>query len=197
MWTSLAGQGAMMQSGELVRFEGRSPTAEGGRDYAGASALDRFYAALDGWIRLQASRADLPSLQEAGLLGEAIPEDEAALAKALAEGVGGLQRSEVIARLREAEVPAAPVRLLRELAADPELEGSEVQHLLTPASGDPFWTAGRYARLSRTQRDDVLGPPGLGEHSVEVLREAGLDEALIRELIAAGTVVVGEPFGLG
>jgi crotonobetainyl-CoA:carnitine CoA-transferase CaiB-like acyl-CoA transferase len=31
-------------------------------------------------------------------------------------------------------------------------------------------------------------PPGLGEHSDQVLREAGYDEAAIRQLRAAGAV---------
>ena len=37
-------------------------------------------------------------------------------------------------------------------------------------------------------------PPGLGEHSREVLAEAGLSIAEIDELIAAGVVKQGQPF---
>src|SRR5258708_27580379 len=64
-WTSLVGCAAMMQSGELVRFDGRPPALRGGRDFPGPSALDRFYRVADGWVRLQAS--DFESLRAAGL----------------------------------------------------------------------------------------------------------------------------------
>jgi len=35
-------------------------------------------------------------------------------------------------------------------------------------------------------------PPELGEHSVEVLREAGYDDAEIDELLASGVVMQGK-----
>src|SRR5260221_8661572 len=66
VWTSLAGCAAMLQSGELVRFAGRPPAIRGGRDFAGPSALDRFYRVADGWVRLQA--CDTDGLRAAGLL---------------------------------------------------------------------------------------------------------------------------------
>src|SRR2546425_11971627 len=66
VWTSLAGCAAMLQSGELVRFAGRAPAIRGGRDFAGPSALDRFYRVADGWLRLQA--ADIDRLRVAGVL---------------------------------------------------------------------------------------------------------------------------------
>src|SRR5207244_7611062 len=49
VWTSLAGCASIMQSGEVVRFAGRPPAVRGGRDFAGPSALDRFYRVADGW----------------------------------------------------------------------------------------------------------------------------------------------------
>jgi crotonobetainyl-CoA:carnitine CoA-transferase CaiB-like acyl-CoA transferase len=49
------------------------------------------------------------------------------------------------------------------------------------------------AGFSRTQRSDVLVPPGAGEHSTQILREAGPSEQAIRNLIDQGVVRAGEP----
>ena len=63
--------------------------------------------------------------------------------------------------------------------------------------GSPYYTAGRYARFARTEQTAALTPPGLGEHSREVLAEIGLDPAAIDALAAAGVIVDGEPMRLG
>ena len=60
-WTSLVASSLTMQSGELVRFEGRPPAQRGGRDFIGPSPADRFYRTADGWLRVQA-----PSLAALG-----------------------------------------------------------------------------------------------------------------------------------
>ena len=57
--------------------------------------------------------------------------------------------------------------------------------------GPPYWTAGRFARFSRTQQRATLTAPGLGEHSREVLLEAGLTAAVVDRLVTAGVVVQG------
>jgi crotonobetainyl-CoA:carnitine CoA-transferase CaiB-like acyl-CoA transferase len=51
----------------------------------------------------------------------------------------------------------------------------------------------RMAGFSRTRRSDVLVPPGVGEHSTQILHEAGLGEQAIRNLIDQGVVRAGEP----
>ena len=48
------------------------------------------------------------------------------------------------------------------------------------------------ARFSRTQRNDVLVPPGVGEHTVQILLEAGMGEEEIGSLIENGVVRAGD-----
>lgn len=43
--------------------------------------------------------------------------------------------------------------------------------------------SGRMAGFSRTHRGDVLVPSGVGEHSTQMLHEAGLGEQAIRNLV--------------
>ena len=60
--------------------------------------------------------------------------------------------------------------------------------------GSPFYSTGRYARFSRTQEAKVFTPPGVGEHSAQILQEAGVEEAEIQALVDAGSVRQGQPF---
>src|SRR5207245_301859 len=53
-WTSLAGNAAQMQLGELIRYAGHPPARRGARDCAGAGPSDRFVATADGWVRVEA-----------------------------------------------------------------------------------------------------------------------------------------------
>jgi crotonobetainyl-CoA:carnitine CoA-transferase CaiB-like acyl-CoA transferase len=185
VWTSLAGIAAFMQSGELVRFAGRRPPLQGGRDHRGTSALDRFYPVSDGWVRVQARDRDA-----LGRLG--LGDDEGALAGWLA----GRSRDQAVIELTEAGIPAAAARGLTELPQDAELAAAQAIHLQHRADGSPFYTAGRYAMFSRTQHAAVLTPPGLGEHSRQVLTEAGLDGPAIDDLVSEKVVVEGGPMEL-
>jgi crotonobetainyl-CoA:carnitine CoA-transferase CaiB-like acyl-CoA transferase len=193
VWTSLAGCAAMLQSGELVRFAGRPPAMRGRRDFAGPSALDRFYRVADGWLRLQA--LDTRSLQTAGVLpAQALPQADAELCDLLAEALAHRPQAEVLECLNAAGIPAAPVRTPLQLVLDPAMQacGLFAKHHLQ--DGTPYFAGARYAHFSRTAEQAVFEAPGLGEHSREVLAEAGLSTAEIDELIAAGVVKQGQPF---
>jgi len=60
--------------------------------------------------------------------------------------------------------------------------------------GTPYVTTHRYAQFSRTQQDQVLEPPGVGEHSRQLLRDAGVAPDQIEQLIEQGLVKQGDPF---
>ena len=209
-WTSLAGQSGMMQSDEIVRYAGRRPAHRGGADFAGPDPLDRYYRTRDGWLRLQAvdvgaardgaaeRAAALAALADAGL-APATPLDDDALRAALCRAIGGLDTADAERRCMDAGLRAMRVRSVQQLSSDPFLDGAEALHLWLPgvqAPGGPesLYTVGRLARFSRTEKTGVLSPPGLGEHTLEVLAETGRDAAAAAELLAAGTIAVGEPF---
>ena len=187
--TSLLACSAMMQSGELVRFEGRAPAVRGGRDFMGPTALDRFYRTRDGWLRLQAP--DIESLRGTGLVRGVADGD---LAAALEKSFAARSLEDALDCLSAAGIPAVAARQPDDLPEDPvfrELEIFRTQHML---DGTPFYTTHRFARFSRTQTCAVLEAPGIGEHSREVLAEAGVSAADIDALIARGAVKQGEPF---
>ncbi|MGI9148015.1 MAG: CaiB/BaiF CoA transferase family protein [Chloroflexota bacterium] len=192
-WTSLAGCASILQSGELVRYEGRPPSVRGGRDFAGPSALDRFYRVADGWFRLQAR--DTEGLRVAGVLPPDVsPTNDVELGEVLTQTLATQSLSDVLERLSAAGVPAAAARTPSQMAADPGLRDLELFATHHLQDGTPFFATHRYASFSRTQERATLHPPGLGEHSREVLAEAGLGAAEVDQLIQAGVVKQGRSF---
>jgi len=173
VWTSLAAMSAMLQASPLVRWEGRPPAPVGGRDHPGPSALDRFFASADGWVRVQADADAGPAVVEVlAMLGE-------------------LAGAEAVERLTTLGVPAVVARKGPDLALDQELVDLGV--LVPDARPErAHWlTTGRHAWFSRTERKDTLTAPSLGEHTREVLLEAGFDAARVEALVADRAAIAG------
>jgi crotonobetainyl-CoA:carnitine CoA-transferase CaiB-like acyl-CoA transferase len=95
--------------------------------------------------------------------------------------------TELNARLAEVGVPAARVNSVRGLVEHPQLKARKRWRLVETENGSAE------ALLPPATFSDVeapMGPvPALGQHTVDVLREAGLDDNLIDRLLAAGTAV--------
>ena len=191
---ALAATSAYAQSEELVQYAGRPPAPLGGRDFPGPGPLDRSYQTSDGWVRLQAepeSAAD--RLRAAGLLDGTRPASDEEWTERLTATLAPLERDDVVRRLNEAGVPAASARRVGELTTDPDYASVEAMVTLDRGELGPTTAPGRYAWFSRTVNHAVLTPPGVGEHTSEVLAEAGLSAAEIEGLIASGAVRQGAP----
>lgn len=168
VWTSLAAMSALLQAGEVVRWSGRPPAARGGTDHAGPGDHDRYVPLLDGWIRVQATLA-------AAAEAQGIIEDD--------ERRGCAEALEALAAAR---IPATAAQRSADLVFDPWLDGQAVLHRDPRPGREHWWTSGRLARFSRTERADTLVAPALGQHTREVLREAGFSIERIEQLIAQG-----------
>jgi crotonobetainyl-CoA:carnitine CoA-transferase CaiB-like acyl-CoA transferase len=182
---SLAGASALMQCEELIRIAGRPAPQRGGPDFRGPRDGDRFYRTSDGWIRVQAS---CPTAA-AALAGLAGPRE-------LDSFFAARSSAEAEAKLDAAGVPATRARRSSELITDPLLARWSVHHQISAGIGSHLHVSGRMASFSRTQRCDALVPPGVGEHSLEVLTEAGLPEPKILSLIGADVVRSGQPMAI-
>ena len=108
------------------------------------------------------------------------------------KGRGSAEWAAVFERL---EIPAAPVTTLEGLMQDPHLDAvGFFQHRTHPSEGGvvltdpPVRFSANGAGIRRLQ-------PRLGEHSAEVLEEAGLDEDEIAALFAAGASIDGRAQG--
>ena len=191
---ALAATSAYAQSEELVQVKGRPPAHRGGRDFPGPGPLDRSYEAADGWVRLQADADRGPAqLRAAGLIDGAEPATDEDWASRLAAAIAALPRDEAVRRLTEAGVPAVPARRLLELPEDADFTAFGILATLDRGDLGPTLAPSRYASFSRTRQDKLLIAPGVGEHSTEILSEAGLTEDEIAALIESGAVRQGKP----
>jgi len=108
---------------------------------------------------------------------------------ALMNGVlGGMTRAEWIAALDAAGVPAGPVHSLGEALSHPQtLARGMVVDLVHPEAG-PTKAIGCPVHFARTPAAVTRPAPRLGEHTRDVLRETGYDDAAIDAFVAAGIV---------
>jgi crotonobetainyl-CoA:carnitine CoA-transferase CaiB-like acyl-CoA transferase len=180
--TSLAATSAFLQAEALTRYDGCPPPPVGSRDHVGSSALDRFYRAMNGWVRIDA-RDDAP-FAALGLEPSA---------EAIAGWVAGRKRDDAVAELNAHGIPAAPARTVADLAADEATYDAQILQR-DPRRGRDASTAGRHALFSRTMRRDVLVSPSLGEHSREILVELGYDAGRVAALLdSPGVGATSEP----
>ena len=90
-------------------------------------------------------------------------------------GLAGLTRDQLIGRLRAHAVPCGQVRTVAEALADPQLAARDmVVELAHPELGT-VRLLGNAIKLSRSPAVIHRPPPGLGEHTAEVLAELASD----------------------
>jgi crotonobetainyl-CoA:carnitine CoA-transferase CaiB-like acyl-CoA transferase len=109
-----------------------------------------------------------------------------ALTELLSERLREDTRAAWLEKLSAANVPAAPVQDIGEVARDPQLEAVGILQRL-----GEFTTLGPAFSVDGERPEYLSPPPQLGAHTAEVLREAGYNDAEIEALAADG--IVGLP----
>jgi crotonobetainyl-CoA:carnitine CoA-transferase CaiB-like acyl-CoA transferase len=192
--TSLLNSAFTMQAGEFVFHDGRRADPPGGRDLPGRHALYRIFAASDGYLMIACTTSAHANALSAAA-GVVLPAGDT-----LAHPVEGEPAATIAARLvtrdrahwlnelRARGVPAAPCTAVDAIFDDDHLNANglwwDFEH--------PTWGAvrqtGAVVRWHEMSQQIERRAPLLGEHSTECLRELGITDAQVAELMAAGIV---------
>jgi len=175
------------------------------RERSGSSlpgiAPSNLYPCKDGSYVLIAGNADSLYRRLMSAIGREDLRDDPALAKndgraaqmnrideAIAEWTSRLSQKEVLQKMEEAEVPAGRIYSVADIAADPHYAARGMLLDSVAGDGEPLRQPGLVPKLSATPGAIRRAAPKLGEHTDEVLREAGYAQAEIDALRAKGIV---------
>lgn len=128
---------------------------------------------------------DDPRVTDAKLRSEKIGE----LYEMVAQCVRDWTTEDLLAAMEQADIPHGRATPLGELAEDPHLQAVGLfRHYEHPTEGR-IRLAAMGVKFSQTPTEIRSLPAALGEHSVEVLREAGYSPQEIERMLADGAVV--------
>jgi len=107
---------------------------------------------------------------------------------ALAEAFADWSVDDLVAALREAGVPAAPINDTLSAFDDPQVRARRMRQSVEHPTAGEVDQLGHPVKYSGIDPSIESHPPLLGEHTAEVLAAAGYDESAIEALVADGTV---------
>jgi crotonobetainyl-CoA:carnitine CoA-transferase CaiB-like acyl-CoA transferase len=204
IFTSLANQSVIFQSGEITHYEGRPPALEGGLDYIGPLALRRLYQCADGWLAVSCTEPghfhglcialSHPEWAGRNVAERAMEEPgDGPLAGSIAEALAQMPRDEAVERLLAKGVPAAPAIRVEELFRDPHALANRLTTAIDyePLGVGPIGAVRALSDWEGWEGGYPRGAPVCGADTTEILADFGYDEGRIAELLAAGVVRQG------
>ena len=105
------------------------------------------------------------------------------------EALLSFNSQELITRLEAQDVPCAPVLTRREMIQHPQIDANQTLLETTHPSAGSLRQARQPAQFSITSIEPPAPAPALGQHTIEVLTEAGFTEQQINTLTESGAAI--------
>ncbi|SDJ04507.1 Crotonobetainyl-CoA:carnitine CoA-transferase CaiB [Rhodococcus triatomae] len=115
------------------------------------------------------------------------------LLAALSEAFGAMTRREAVERLLSAQIVCGAIRSFDDLAEDKDVSASEILVDVAADGGDSYTSPGLAFTLDGRRRTTSVAAPGVGQHSVDVLRELGYTDAAVSDLLDSRVVGASVP----
>jgi formyl-CoA transferase len=106
----------------------------------------------------------------------------------IAEVIGGKSAAEWFAALDAAGIPAGPINTVTQAFADVQAQHRQIVRAMGGGALGEVPTVGSPVRMDGERADSDLPPPGLGEHTDEVLAATGLSDADLHKLRRGGVL---------
>ena len=181
--------GTYLATGELpVRTGNRSlyfapsgcyPTADG-KHVVITTPSDKFFSNVCRALGTEWDKDD----RFRDITGRLTNQDE--LDRVVSEGTSRFTRDELVRRLIEADVLTAPINQVEDVVKDPQIRHNKMIVDIEHPTLGALSVTGVPIRFYGTPCEVRKHPPLLGEHTRELLIEAGYSEAEINEMIAKG-----------
>ena len=158
-------------------------TCQDGRDIQIASFNNKFFHNVCRAIERE-DLIDDPRFET----GESRLAHEAALNAEIQAAFATRECDDMMRRLSEADVMAAPVNTYHETFADPQVQHNQMAVEVDHARLGKMKVGGIPTKLKKTPGAVRMAPPTLGQHTREVLQEIGLEDAELERLLRTGVI---------